>query len=65
MKIDIADIFKAKELFRIINSVPLNTLELYEKGNKIKISHKNIEEFSLTGLLNTDFILSRYWIQRS
>ncbi len=45
----------------LINSEDLENIEFYEKGKKVDIDPKLIEEFKFTGLNNIDFIVSGYY----
>ena len=43
-----------------INRANLHDLEIFEKGMKLNIPKKVLDDFELTGLCNIDFILSDF-----
>lgn len=46
-----------------INQKDLNDIEFFENGMKVEINPEIIKQFKFVGLLNTDFILSRYYLK--
>lgn len=63
VKVNIEDVQKAREFFKIVCSVPLTELQIYDNGKLLAIPKKIMEDFELCGLNNVDFILMRSWEQ--
>jgi len=61
MKIAIEYILWLQEERNKINRVPLDEIEFYENGMKVKIDKAILEEFTFTGLINVDFITSGFY----
>lgn len=59
MKVDIDYIWWLYRELRKIEASPLEDLELHIDGNKIDLDEKQIKDWSMTGLLNRDFIIMR------
>jgi hypothetical protein len=58
MKVDIEYIQWLSSELRKIEGIPLSELELYIGDDKIDIDDETSNQWSFTGLMNRDFILS-------
>jgi len=61
MRVDLETIDLIQALRRSINSTPLEDIEFYEKGEKLKIDPRNVKRFDFTGLSNIDFITTNFY----
>jgi hypothetical protein len=61
MQLDIEYIWQLKNALALINKMPLENIEFYDKGIKLDIDEELIEEFNFMGLNNVDFIISGYY----
>lgn len=60
MNVTIESIREMVKFRRKINSISLDEIELYENGERLKVSVKEIDKWELTGLNNIDFITSHF-----
>jgi hypothetical protein len=61
VKIDVAEVRKARAFLRSVNKHELEDIEWIDKGTPLKISDKAVAEFQYLGLNNSDFIDGGYY----
>jgi len=60
ISISIEEILEMQRQRRYVNSIDLNSVRIYYKGELIKVSKKYIKDFAFTGLNNIDFYTMLY-----
>ena len=61
MRVDVECVKMLQAVRSKVNRNKLKDIEFYEHGEPLEITNELIEDFELTGLNNTDFILSNYY----
>lgn len=63
-RVDVERVRELRAELDAINAVPLDRLDLYEHGKKLKIHDTLLHEWMFTGYCNTDFILMGQYRKR-
>ena len=64
MRVDIEHVQYIIEECRKINSLELDEITFYHQGEEASIPDEVISEFKYTGLSNTDFIQTEYYLKK-
>jgi hypothetical protein len=64
MNVDLKEFRIMMEYRKLINSTPLDEIEWFEDGKRLDIDKKLIREFEDLGLNNTDFITTKFYLNK-
>ena len=60
-QVDINLVNQFKDHLAWVNSLPLEQVDLVDRGRPVKLRKGSVEEFKFTGMSNTDFIRSEWY----
>jgi hypothetical protein len=58
MRIDYETVKLVNAIRKMANSIPLDQIDIYKNGKKVKVTKSSVDHFEMTGLNNWDYLSS-------